>query len=167
MKQIDCKNGLFALVDDDDFSELNKYKWKAKKRPKENTYYAYRWFRVGDRKLDRKKQVSMHRHILNLTNPKELCDHINRNGLDNRRCNLRKCTHSQNCMNKTKMKNKSSKYLGVSINDNGKKKYWTAHIKGKCISWQPYTPEGEIKCAKAYDKKAKIMFGEFANLNFK
>jgi len=89
-------------------------------------------------------------------------DHINRNKLDNRRSNLRIVTTSQNVVNCPPRKNNTSGYRGVSKKGN----MWIAQIeKGdKKIFQESYTtPE---QAAKAYDRKIKEVFGEFAYLNF-
>ena len=101
----------------------------------------------------------MHRFILNLKG-RELADHINHNILDHRLCNLRKCTHAQNQMNRKVFCKKISKYLGVSI-------YIVATItvNGKSIHLGHFKTEEDA--AHAYDEAAKKYHGEFANLNFK
>ena len=93
-------------------------------------------------------------------------DHINHNTLDNRRKNLRLCTWAQNNQNRrpSKRKNKLSKYKGVSFYKKSKlyraliwcnkKQYFLGYFKD------------ETDAAKAYDKKARELFGEFAYLNF-
>lgn len=168
MKKIDVKNGLFALVDDEDYEYLSQFKWKAKRKNGEKTFYVSRYYRVGDRKLGKKKQVLMHREILGLTDPKDFADHINHNGLDNRRINLRKCTISENNKNTSAKKNGTSKYLGVASHLN---KYWVVNINHNKVRMKtfryPYTNEGEVEAAKKYDELAKMYHGEFANLNFK
>jgi len=107
----------------------------------------------------------MHREILN---PPDhlLVDHINRNGLDNRKANLRPATRSQNSMNKPFIKTtpSSSKYRGVSWSKSQKK--WNVQIglngKHKFIGYF----HDEIQAAKAYDRAAKLYHKEFAVLNF-
>jgi len=93
-----------------------------------------------------------------------LVDHINGDGLDNRRANLRLATPSQNNCNKPGF-NKSSKYKGVSRTDL-KKKQWRAviHYNNEMIHLGRFC--NEVAAAKAYDKAAKKYHGEFAYLNF-
>jgi predicted nucleotide-binding protein len=91
-------------------------------------------------------------------------DHINRDGCDNRRSNLRICNRSQNNMNKTKYKNNTSNFKCVSFDK--KRNKWKAYTKfnNRSIFIGYYsTPED---AALAYDLKAIELFGEFANLNF-
>lgn len=97
--------------------------------------------------------------------PKDMnTDHINGNGLDNRRKNIRICTQSQNCQNRRIIYGTASKYKGVSwFRPTGK---WRATIKNKRKSISLGYFEKEINAALMYDRKAKELFGEFANVNF-
>jgi len=103
----------FAIVDADDYERLNKYKWCVSKT--RHTNYAMRRTkgkRVKGKRVKR-KTIMMHRFILNA--PRGLVvDHINHNGLDNRKSNLRLCTRAENSYNSRSFNNKSSKYKGVS-----------------------------------------------------
>lgn len=92
MKKIKLTKGYEAMVDDHDFEELSKYEWQALVSP--YTVYGIR----GDRSSGQRKTVYMHRQIMS---PKKgLCvDHIDGNGLDNRRKNLRCATVSENQRN--------------------------------------------------------------------
>lgn len=158
-RRIPLTQGQYAVVDPDDFKHLNEYKWQANKT--RNTCYADRTVRVGKRT---RKHVLMHREILDL--PDHLyVDHINHNGLDNRKANLRTATHRQNCYNRVHFKkNPSSKYKGVSFNKKTEK--WDVQIRryGKCRHLGCF--DDEVEAAKAYDKAAKEHQGEFAALNF-
>ena len=92
----------------------------------------------------------------------EIIDHVNGNGLDNRRENLRISTNSQNLANRRKNCNNTSGFKGVQP----KRKKYSACVgfQGKKIRLGVYdTPE---EAARAYDEKAKELFGEYANLNF-
>jgi len=169
MKQIQLTQGKFALVDDEDFEELNKYKWFAAKCNK-GMFYARRAETVGFKK---QVLIPMHRQILDIKSKNEFGDHIDFNTLNNQRSNLRVCTKRQNCQNRKSRKGSSSKYLGVSLHkkNNGANVYWTSSIRvnGKLIflGQFPNTFIGEISAAKLYDLNAKKYHGEFANLNFK
>lgn len=91
-----------------------------------------------------------------------IVDHINRDRLDNRRCNLRVATSYQNSLNKSPL-NKTSKYKGVSLcKQTGK---FVVRIKhgGKYLNLGRFLCEKDA--AIAYNKKASELFGEFAYLN--
>ncbi len=95
-------NGLFAKVDDEDYDFLMQYNWFAHKS--KNTHYA-------ETNGISNKTIKMHRLIMNPP-PDMLIDHINRDGLDNQKSNLRICNYSQNNLNRIFPKSKS-KYRGV------------------------------------------------------
>lgn len=145
-KCIPLTQGKAALVDDEDFDKLNQYKWCF------DGQYAQR--KVGN------KTIRMHRVILD--SPQ--VDHIDGDGLNNQRSNLRVCTHTQNQMNRAKHKIMSSKYKGVSWNKPTEK--WRARIETNQGSLYLGLFEVEEEAARAYDEAAKENFGEFARLNF-
>ena len=156
-KKIPLTQGMFALVDDEDFKELSKHKWHIRK--KKYTFYARARIEIdGNRKL-----VYMHRIIMDAPKDRQI-DHKNGDGLDNQRSNLRFCTNGQNQHNRRKGKG-TSKYKGVHwLKDN---KRWRASIgfNKKLINLGCY--DNETDAAKAYDRKALELFGEFARTNFK
>ena len=118
-REIILTQGKVALVDDEDYSTLSKYKWCAHKQ--KNTFYAVRQIPDGNGK---QKQIKMHMEIAGT--PKGLVtDHINGDGLDNRRVNLRIVTKRQNSQNRHHKK--TSKYPGVSFRADLQK--WQAYIK--------------------------------------
>lgn len=158
MKEIPLTQGKVALVDDEDYNELMKYKWCVVKIG--NVYYASRKAWNKDKKQGR--MSSMHRHIIKTPEGMET-DHINGNGLDNRRCNLRVCTKQENRFNQFKKMGTSSNFKGVYYNTHTKK--WKAHIKYNRVDY--YLGEFKIEedAARAYNKKAKELFGEFTKLN--
>jgi len=90
-------------------------------------------------------------------------DHINHNTLDNRRFNLRICTKGQNNMNRKPYIGKSSQYKGVIWAKHIKK--WTSKIEKDTIVHHLGTFDREEDAARAYNKKAKELFKEFAYLN--
>lgn len=168
MKKIPLKNIKkeiinYALIDDEDFEWLNKYRWCI------NSQYASRTSRF---KENQHKQKAMYMAIEimkehNLYNKNKEIDHINRNKLDNRKCNLRMATKSQNGYNIKFLKNNTSGYKGVFRNSNiGAKKRWRAmiQIEKKRIFLGCFS--SAIEAAKAYDKAALKHHKEFANLNF-
>lgn len=108
-----------------------------------------------------KKHVKLHRFILNLKY-NESADHIDCNTANNRRQNLRKCTDQQNHFNRSKNRG-TSIYKGVCWIK--KKNKWRSSIgyNGRTIYLGEY--KNEIDAAKAYNKKAIELFGEFARIN--
>ena len=144
------------------FTKIESNDWEIVKNHKWHYHKGYASTKIT---LPNGKQTTcyMHRVILGLTDPKIQADHINHDGLDNTRINLRSCTQQQNNMNKSSRKNSTSKYKGVSWNKRDNK--WQSHIRfnNKTIHLGYYTNEQEA--AKAYNLKAKELFGEFANLN--
>ena len=162
MKLIPLTQGKFAQVDDEDFEYLNQWKWLAKESDKGHFYAC----RNSPRKKD-VKRVMIRMHNLLMPPPEGFkIDHKDRNGLNNQRGNLRFCTPSQNSANtRVRLNKKSSKYFGVFKHENA----WVASI---CVNYKhirlgrfPYTLEGEITAAKAYNDAAIKYKGEFANLN--
>lgn len=110
MKKIPLTQGKFALIDDEDYKLISKYKWHY------HSGYAARTL----------KTIRMHRVILN-AKPEEEIDHINRNTLDNRRQNLRIASKSQNAHNKGVRKDNTSGQKGVHYNKD--KKLWISRIQ--------------------------------------
>ncbi len=159
-RRIKLSRGKYAIVDPDDYERLNKHKWHTSRSS--NVFYACRNVRIAKNK---RLYIKMHREIINP--PSSLfVDHINHNGLDNRKANLRPATCAQNCVNRPSVKSKTSysKYNGVTRRKDIKK--WCAQIsfKGKRIHLGHF--HSEIEAAKAYDIAAKKYHGAFAVLNF-
>jgi hypothetical protein len=157
-REIPLTQGKVAIVDIEDYDEISRYRWHVKKN--HGTFYAVRY----ENKNGRKIKISMHRQIMKAS-PEQQVDHKHRNGLDNRRCELRFCTTSQNNMNRIFNKKGSSKYKGVHWDKSYGK--WSVEIKKNGHSFKLGRFNNEIKAAKAYDKAAKKLFKEFAVLNFK
>jgi hypothetical protein len=123
MKEILLTQGKVALVDDEDYDVLNEIKWYAHiAGDKQKLWYATH----GIHRKDLTKTVLMHRIILNAP-PKMEVDHIDGNGLNNQKLNLRLATRRQNCQN-LHIK-KTSKYPGVMYDRFMKrKKRWKVNI---------------------------------------
>lgn len=160
MKQIPLTQGKIALVDNADFEHLNQWK-----------YYAVRsrgkWYaaRSPSRKLGKRKNIFMHNDIMQTPPDKEV-DHIDRDGLNNQRYNLRLAVHLQNSGNRGKQSDNTSGYKGAYFHKLRHSRPWGANIgvDGTLIHLGYfYTVE---EAARAYDQAAKKYFGEFANLNF-
>jgi len=149
-KHIPLTRGLHAIVDDDDYDWLRQWKWQA--LPGGNgRHYAKR--RGSLNKGDLSQTIAMHRAIMNPPQDWDV-DHINGNGLDNRRSNLRVVTTSQNLANRRRFKSNQSGYKGVvRMGDKWKMQF----------SLEFDTPE---EAARAYDRIARLFFGEHASTNF-
>ncbi len=109
MKEIQLTRGKITLVDNEDFEYLNQWKWQATKSL--DTHYATRTYTENGIK----KCARMHRIILGLKDANQFGDHIDGNGLNNQRNNLRPSTKRQNNANRRSNKNSTSKYLGVHL----------------------------------------------------
>lgn len=150
-KLIPLTQGKFAIVDANDFDSLSKTKWFTLSS-KNNVFYA----------VTGKRCKVMHRIIMNAPDG-IFIDHINHDGLDNRKINLRFCTRSQNTMNQRKPRNTSSRFKGVSFHKTTGK--WRASIKvGEKSKWLGLFGNEE-GAAIAYNEAAIKYFGEFALLN--
>lgn len=154
MKEITLTKGKTAIVDDEDFDLLSTWSWTA--RPSLNTSYGYRKVYVNKKY----QTVHMHRFILGT---EKMVDHIDHNGLNNQKTNLRICTHSQNMCNARKRKNSSSRYKGVYWNAEKKKWHVRASFDGKKYNVGYY--HNEIEAALAYNCTASFAQREFAYLN--
>lgn len=142
-------NGRHTIIDEDDYNLVCNYNWHFIKGG-----YVYN-SKIG----------LIHRLIMNPDKSKKV-DHVNHDVTDNRRCNLRVCSHSDNTKNRISDETRfTSKYKGVCWY----KKYslWVSRIScnGKrfCLGYF----DDEVDAAKAYDEAAKKLHGEFAYLNFK
>jgi len=158
MKTINLTQGQKAIVDDEDFEELNKYKWYANWCKNTKSFYAVRNVRNGEKQT----LESMARVIINAPSDKQV-DHIDHNSLDNRKMNLRLVTNQQNQFN-VKSRIGSSIYKGVSFHKEHHK--WQARIKKDGIKHHLGYFKNEKDAAMAYDKAAFKMFGDYAHTNF-
>lgn len=157
MKKIQLTQGKAAIVDDEDYDRLAIHSWCISKCS--NTNYALR----GHKVKGKCHSVLMHREIMNATDGVEV-DHINGNGIDNRKCNLRFVTSSQNKFNQKKQQRKtSSKYKGVYYHK--RDKAWIARIQLYGCPQYLGNYATEKEAALAYNKAAVNYYGEYARLN--
>jgi hypothetical protein len=154
VRYIALTKGLFAIVDAADYEWLSQYKWCA------GTFYHGSAYACCRRKG---QTILMHRMIMNPPDGK-VVDHINGRRHDNRRCNLRICTHAQNMRNVHPNGRGTSRFKGVCWHSAYNK--WLAVItrNGKRIQIGLYADE--VEAARAYDRSARELFGEYARPNF-
>ena len=153
-----------TIVDKEEYPRVKDFRWHIWQGPTDRTFYARANIPHPDGTA-RRTIVQMHRHITNA--PKGMVvDHINHNGLDNRKSNLRVCTIAENSRNRRRQKGGTSIYKGV--NWQKAKKKWHARIKfeGKHMHIGYFTDDKEEEAARAVDAKAKELHGEYAYLNF-
>lgn len=148
-----------VMVDDVDYEDLSKYHWCIVKMPK--TFYAVRYTCTNGKE----KNVYMHRHIMREENKKLPIDHLDHNGINNQRSNLRRPINGQNQKNRQGQLGRSSKYVGVCWHKKDKKWQAAIAVNGKQTHLGQF--DDEIEAATARDNAAKIHYGEYAHLNFK
>ena len=151
---ITISQGKIAIVDYADWNKVKLKRWSAAQTNK-NRYSCYVACNEG------KKKLHLHAYLLN---PPDglIVDHINGDGLNNSRKNLRLATYSQNRVNQSRFKKHKklhSRYLGVFKNRGSNS--WCARCCGKYLG----SFKNEVDAAKAFNNYAKVKFGEFATLN--
>lgn len=157
MKEIKIFNtNIITLVDDEDFEWLNQFKWRILNGPK--TSYA----RTEEKEGKKWFTKLMHKMIMKTPNNMQT-DHIDHNGLNNQKNNLRIVTRSQNRMNSLKYNNSSSKFKGVLWHK--RDTIWEAYIRKDKKQIYLGRFSNEEDAAVAYNKKATELFGEYAYLN--
>lgn len=144
--------GYVTQVDDGDYDAVEQFNWFAS--AEERTFYALRHL------PGRKTLQYMHDFIMGTRS----IDHIDHNGLNNQRANLRASTKTQNAQNSLKYRGTSSQYKGVSWS-RGRGK-WVAYITVNTVRRSLGCHSDEMKAALAYDAAAREAFGVFACLNF-
>ena len=161
MKTIPLTRGYTALIDDEDYEMLSKFKWHVYISKRKHKTRIYANHKSGN------NNFSMHRYILNVTDKTQIVDHIDGNGLNNCKNNLRIVSNSINIQNqKILCGSNTSGFTGVYKDKrNLKKKYHSQIVKDRVIYRLGYYETAE-EAAKAYDKKALELFGNLAALNF-
>jgi hypothetical protein len=158
MKEIPLTRGYVAIVDDEDYAGLSRFKWCALCVTSPNLVYAVRNSRQDEGK---RHLILMHRQIMGF--PKLGVDHWDGDGLHNWRGNLRTATQSQNLANQRLLNSKSG-MKGVSWSRHAKK--WNAHIQANKVQYNLGLYADKEDAARAYDAAATKLFGEFARPNF-
>lgn len=159
MKQIPLTQGQFALVDDEDYEMLSKFKWTLHKRG--DHCYA---IRMGRKENGQRLMIKMHRQVLGLTDPKILVDHRDNNGLNNQKANIRACSPAENSRNRGLTKSNPRKLKGITFHKGANKFMAQIEFERKSIFIGYFNTD--MEAAKAYDKKAIELHGDFARLNF-
>lgn len=149
-----------TIIDRNDYEKIMDYKWIASYDTKKKKYrvQAHKLRTFGDR-------IYLHRLIMNVQDSNIAIDHINHDQFDNRKCNLRLCTISQNNKNQIKRKDNTSGFKGVSYSKQRKKYIAQISCDKKYFNLGGYKTKEEA--AKVYDHYASVLFGEFALLNFR
>ena len=158
-KKIPLLHGQVTLVDEDDYVLLKGYKWRA------GNNRGYGWYVQRTSPTDgngKEHTLLMHREILN-AKPDEEIDHIDGDGLNNQKSNLRLCTRSQNMANSRKGEGYSSRFKGVWWNRRLGEWQVAIRVSGRRIHLGLF--ENEKEAARAYNAAAIEAFGEFARIN--
>lgn len=156
-KEVALSKGKVAIVDDEDFDRVSEYRWFYRGlHGRSSVEYAIRTFyRDG-----KHRTVYLHRFILDAPHGVEV-DHIDRNGLNNRRSNIRLATRSLNEANKDHPLGKSG-FRGV----HPMRSKWRGQIMVNQVTYRSTYFSDPVDAARWYDEQARKHFGEFARLNF-
>ena len=154
MKKITTAKGENILVDECDFNWLLNYSWHVRK-------CAGYFYATTKSSRPKHKTIYMHRLILDAKKG-EYVDHIDGNGLNNTRSNIRICTNKQNSFNQ-KARGRTSKFKGVSFCSRTKKWIVTMKLEDRTRFFGRF--DKEIDAAKKYNEVAAKYHGEFAKLN--
>lgn len=157
MKKIPLNKGKiseFVIVDDEDFDFLSQWNWTIRRMATVN--YARRTETTLVNGRRKNKTIHMHRVVLKLHDDTLIVDHVNGDGLDNRKCNVRACTYSQNHQNRHKSRQARKGVRQSSANR------WQARIVVNGNEMHLGSFRSENEAAKAYADAARMHFGEFA-----
>lgn len=156
------------IIDAEDYDKIKEYRWYYGKKSGYIIAKARKDEMIRSSKSGRKYKPNIYLHRLLCPTDKPQVDHIDGNKRNNRKENLRPCSHTQNFGNQKKRKTyagKPTKFQYKGVYREGKNKMWKARVdkNGECYKLGPF--ETELQAVLAYNKKAKELFGEFARLN--
>lgn len=149
------KSGAIIEIDPEDLFKVMKHNWRVD----EKGYVVTNSSRKDNPKRNR---IFLHRYLTDCPEGM-VVDHEDGNPLNNKRKNLRICTHAQNSRNRKINKKGTSKFKGVSFNKRDKRWVSVIGFENKTISLGYFKEEKDA--ALAYNRKAVELFGEFACLN--
>lgn len=141
-----------TIIDSEDYEKVKGFKWRMLVHPNGNTY--------ATSKVAKRNYVYLHRVVLPSYN---MVDHINHDGLDNRKENLRGCTKSENACNTGVTRGNASGFKGVSFSKDRNK--WRAQIGKNNKNYHIGDFLSKEEAVKAYNEKALELHGEFAFQN--
>lgn len=161
MITIPLSGGLSTVIDDGDAAIVSQHKWHARDNAGRGMYVTTNVRIPGT--VRKYRTVQLHRLLMN-AGPDDVIDHKNRDGLDNRRDNLRVANRSLNAANSKHRRGRTNTYRGVYFE--AKKRLYAAQIRvdGKLI--QLGRGKDPVAAARRYDAAARQYFGEFAVVNF-
>jgi hypothetical protein len=145
-------NDKYAFIDEEDAERVSQHSWICLSSPRRPNR-AYAQTTLGG------KTTLLHRFVTEALDGVDV-DHINRNGLDNRKCNLRPCTQTLNNGNARKRRGTIG-YRGVEKRSDG----WCARLQCHGVTHRSEIVATEREAAETYDRMAREYFGAFAYQN--
>jgi hypothetical protein len=152
--EIPLTQGKVALIDDEDFERVSQFKWHALKRP------AGKFYAEG--KVNGRK-IRLHRFLMDAPTDMEV-DHIDNDGLNCQRYNMRLATHAENGKNRSMGRDNTSGFKGVHFARRYGK--YQVRIVADGIRYHIGYFDNPVEAARAYDAAARKLHGDFAALNF-
>ncbi len=153
---IPLTRGKAATIDSDDYLRVAGYQWRANKARGGHIYYAMANL---PRREGRRSCVLLHRIVANAPDEVEI-DHIDGDGLNCRRNNLRRATRQQNACNRRRRRNFASRFKGVLRAETRNR--WIAKIRANNRAYYLGTFDSQEEAARAYSDAAIELHGEFA-----